>query len=107
MRRRHYRRLREYFQEEIPIETRFFPERYRFCDRLHVQTEQSGDDPVLNVYQGPEGILAYANPATVVIEMSTVSPDTSRVLHRMGRERGIEVLDVPRFVIGQARDDYI
>ena len=53
------------------------------------------DEAVLNVYQGPEGILACANPATVVIEMSTVSPDTSRVLHRMGRERGIEVLDVP------------
>jgi 3-hydroxyisobutyrate dehydrogenase-like beta-hydroxyacid dehydrogenase len=26
--------------------------------------------------------------------MSTVSPDTSRTIHRMGRERGIEVLDV-------------
>lgn len=26
--------------------------------------------------------------------MSTISPDTSRMLHRMGRERGIEVLDV-------------
>src|SRR2546430_1716181 len=26
--------------------------------------------------------------------MSTVSPDTSRTLHRLGRERGIEVLDV-------------
>jgi 3-hydroxyisobutyrate dehydrogenase-like beta-hydroxyacid dehydrogenase len=29
-----------------------------------------------------------------VIEMSTISPDTSRLLHRMGIERGIEVLDV-------------
>src|ERR1039458_2602386 len=50
MRRRHYRRLREYFQEEIPIETRFFSERYRFCDRLHVQTEQSVDD---QFHRGP------------------------------------------------------
>jgi 3-hydroxyisobutyrate dehydrogenase len=53
------------------------------------------DDAVLSVYQGPEGVLACANPGTVVIEMSTVAPETSRVLHRMGRERGIEVLDVP------------
>jgi 3-hydroxyisobutyrate dehydrogenase len=30
-----------------------------------------------------------------VIEMSTVSPDTSRALHRRGRARGIEVLEVP------------
>jgi 3-hydroxyisobutyrate dehydrogenase-like beta-hydroxyacid dehydrogenase len=53
------------------------------------------DEAVLNVYQGPEGVLACANHETVVIEMSTVSPDTSRTLHRLGRERGIEVLDVP------------
>src|SRR5260370_37518618 len=52
------------------------------------------DEAVLSVYQGPEGALACANPGTIVIEMSTVSPDTSRLLHRMGRERGIEVLDV-------------
>jgi 3-hydroxyisobutyrate dehydrogenase-like beta-hydroxyacid dehydrogenase len=53
------------------------------------------DNAVMSVYQGPEGVLACANPGTVVIEMSTVAPETSRVLHRMGRERGIEVLDVP------------
>ncbi len=52
------------------------------------------DEAVLSVYQGPEGVLACANPGTVVIEMSTVSPDTSRLLHRMGLERKIEVLDV-------------
>src|SRR6267154_2354245 len=52
------------------------------------------DEAVLSVYQGPEGVLACANPGTVAIEMSTVSPDTSRTIHRMGRERGIEVLDV-------------
>src|SRR6266481_32630 len=52
------------------------------------------DEAVLSVYDGPEGVLACANPATVAIEMSTVSPDTSRTLHRLGRERGIEILDV-------------
>src|ERR1700730_1061086 len=52
------------------------------------------DEAVLSVYQGTEGVLACANPGSVMIEMSTVSPDTSRTLHRMGRERGIEVLDV-------------
>jgi 3-hydroxyisobutyrate dehydrogenase len=53
------------------------------------------DEAVLSVYQGPEGVFACANPGTVVIEMSTVSPDTSRVLHRIGVERKVEVLDVP------------
>ncbi len=52
------------------------------------------DETVLRVYQGPEGVLACANPGSIVIEMSTVSPDTSRVLHRMGIERKIDVLDV-------------
>lgn len=52
------------------------------------------DEAVLSVYQGPEGALACANPGTIFIEMSTISPDTSRMLHRMGRERGLEVLDV-------------
>ena len=52
------------------------------------------DEAVLSVYQGPEGVLACANHGTVVVEMSTVSPDTSRTLHRRGRELGIEVLDV-------------
>jgi 3-hydroxyisobutyrate dehydrogenase len=52
------------------------------------------DEAVLSVYQGPEGVLACADRGSIVIEMSTVSPDTSRLLHRMGIERGIEVLDV-------------
>lgn len=52
------------------------------------------DEAVLSVYQGPEGAIACANPGSIVIEMSTISPDTSRVLHRMGIERGIDVLDV-------------
>jgi 3-hydroxyisobutyrate dehydrogenase-like beta-hydroxyacid dehydrogenase len=52
------------------------------------------DEAVLSVYQGPEGVLACANRGSIVVEMSTISPDTSRMLHRMGRERGIEVLDV-------------
>lgn len=52
------------------------------------------DEAVLSVYEGPEGVIACANPGTIAIEMSTVSPETSRTIHRMGRERGIEVLDV-------------
>jgi 3-hydroxyisobutyrate dehydrogenase-like beta-hydroxyacid dehydrogenase len=52
------------------------------------------DEAVLSVYQGPEGVIACANPGTIAIEMSTISPDTSRLLHRMGIERGVEVLDV-------------
>jgi 3-hydroxyisobutyrate dehydrogenase-like beta-hydroxyacid dehydrogenase len=52
------------------------------------------DEAVLSVYQGPGGVLNCANRGSIALEMSTISPDTSRLLHRMGTERGIEVLDV-------------
>src|SRR5271170_2220395 len=34
------------------------------------------DEAVLSVYQGSEGALACANPNSIAIEMSTISPDT-------------------------------
>jgi 3-hydroxyisobutyrate dehydrogenase len=52
------------------------------------------DEAVLSVYQGSEGVLAWVKPGAIVIEMSTVSPDTSRTLHLLGKAGGIEVLDV-------------
>ena len=54
----------------------------------------SNDDAVRNVYTGAEGVFAGARPGTVVIEMSTISPETSRELHSLGAQAGIEVLDV-------------
>src|SRR5207302_2095200 len=33
-------------------------------------------------------------PGTVVLEMSTISPESSRELHRLGAQEGIDVLDV-------------
>src|ERR1700757_3584834 len=54
----------------------------------------TNDAAVLSVYNGPEGVLAAAKPGTVALEMSTIAPETSRELHRLGTQRGIEVLDV-------------
>ena len=54
----------------------------------------TNDAAVLSVYTGPETVFAAAKPGTVVLEMSTISPETSRELHRLGAQRGIEVLDV-------------
>jgi 3-hydroxyisobutyrate dehydrogenase-like beta-hydroxyacid dehydrogenase len=54
----------------------------------------TNDAAVLSVYDGPEGVLAGARVGTVVLEMSTISPETSRELHSLGARRGIEVLDV-------------
>ena len=54
----------------------------------------TNDAAVLGVYTGPVGVFDAAKTGTVVLEMSTISPETSRELHRLGAQRGIEVLDV-------------
>ncbi len=54
----------------------------------------TNDEAVRSVYTGAEGVFAGARPGTVVLEMSTISPDTSRELHSLGARGGIQVLDV-------------
>jgi len=54
----------------------------------------TNDEAVQSVYAGPAGVFAEARPGTVALEMSTISPESSRELHRLGAESGIEVLDV-------------
>jgi 3-hydroxyisobutyrate dehydrogenase-like beta-hydroxyacid dehydrogenase len=52
------------------------------------------DEAVLNIYRGPDGAFANARRGTLVIDMSTVYPETSQKLSRLGTERGVDVLDV-------------
>src|SRR6267378_1275377 len=52
------------------------------------------DEAVLNVYRGPDGAFANVHRGSLVIDMSTVDPETSQELSRLGSERGVEVLDV-------------
>ena len=54
----------------------------------------TNDDAVRSVYSEPAGVLAGARSKTVILEMSTISPESSRELHRLGARGGIEVLDV-------------
>src|ERR1700682_1971281 len=54
----------------------------------------TNDEAVRSVYTGPQGVFAGARPGTVVLEMSTISPESSRELHRIGARGGIDVLDV-------------
>src|SRR5467141_4490913 len=54
------------------------------------------DDVALEqVMFGSDGALAGARPGTILIDMSTVSPRTSRRLHEAGRAKGVAVLDAP------------
>jgi 3-hydroxyisobutyrate dehydrogenase-like beta-hydroxyacid dehydrogenase len=54
----------------------------------------TNDEAVRSVYTEAEGVFSSAQPGSVAIEMSTISPDTSRELQGLGARRGIEVLDV-------------
>jgi 3-hydroxyisobutyrate dehydrogenase len=52
------------------------------------------DEAVLDVYGGPHGVFANAHRGSLVIDLSTVYPETSKQLSRVGTEQGVEVLDV-------------
>src|SRR5205807_9045773 len=52
------------------------------------------DEAVLDIYEGPDGVFANAHRGSRVIDLSTVYPETSQELSRLGSERGVEVLDV-------------
>jgi 3-hydroxyisobutyrate dehydrogenase-like beta-hydroxyacid dehydrogenase len=53
------------------------------------------DAAVESVMWGRAGALTAARPGTIFIEMSTISPTTSRSLHEAAERKGIAVLDVP------------
>src|SRR6202790_4642553 len=52
------------------------------------------DGAVLDIYRGPEGAFAHTQTGSVVIDLSTVYPETSQELSRLGSEHRVEVLDV-------------
>jgi 3-hydroxyisobutyrate dehydrogenase-like beta-hydroxyacid dehydrogenase len=52
------------------------------------------DQAVLDAYRGSDGVFANAHSGSVVIDLSTVYPETSHELSRLGAEHGVEVLDV-------------
>jgi 3-hydroxyisobutyrate dehydrogenase-like beta-hydroxyacid dehydrogenase len=52
------------------------------------------DEAVLNIYKGADGAFANAHRGSLVIDLSTVNPETSQELSRLGSERGVHVLDV-------------
>ena len=54
----------------------------------------ASDEAVLSVYRGADGVFVNALSGTLVIDLSTVYPETSEELSRLGSQRGVEVLDV-------------
>ena len=54
----------------------------------------TNDQSVRDVYFAADGVLENAKPETVVIEMSTILPVTSRELASKASQAGVQVLDV-------------
>jgi 2-hydroxy-3-oxopropionate reductase len=47
------------------------------------------------VLLGPTGVLAHARPGSLVIDMSTISPDVARSFGHEAQSRGLRFLDAP------------
>jgi 3-hydroxyisobutyrate dehydrogenase len=52
------------------------------------------DEAVMHTYKGADGVFANARRGSLVIDLSTVNPQTSQEISRLGSERGVQVLDV-------------
>jgi 3-hydroxyisobutyrate dehydrogenase len=50
---------------------------------------------VAALYLGDDGIIARAAPGTLLIDCSTIDPDTARRVADAARQRGLELLDAP------------
>ena len=50
---------------------------------------------VLAAMLGEDGVLAGARPGSMVIDASTIDPDTSRRVYAAARDRGVDYLDAP------------
>jgi 3-hydroxyisobutyrate dehydrogenase len=53
------------------------------------------DDDVLTLAAGPEGLLAGAQPGSVIVVHSTVHPSTCRTLAEKASVQGVSVIDAP------------
>jgi len=60
-----------------------------------VLSSLTNDDAVKSVYKDPQGVLAHLRRESAIIEMSTISPATSRELYSLSREGGVKFIDSP------------
>jgi 3-hydroxyisobutyrate dehydrogenase-like beta-hydroxyacid dehydrogenase len=60
-----------------------------------VLSSVADDAAVEQVLLGPEGAMEGARPGSVLIDLSSVHPDTVRRVWAEGRQRGVAVLDAP------------
>jgi len=91
-----YNRDREKTKDVAALGAGVAPDPGTLADRVDVVLSCLADRAAVeSVYLGSGGILRTARAGVVIIEMSTVAPETSQELFQAGGKRGISVLDVP------------
>jgi len=71
------------------------------------------------IVMGADGIFAHAQPGTLVVDLSTIDPETTDKLHDMAKAGGFRAIDAPigrlawhadrgesLFMVGGAREDF-
>ena len=58
-------------------------------------TMLADDAAVGSVYRGPDGLIAAAKPGSLLVDLSTVTPDTIRSFDADARAGGVALLDAP------------
>ena len=53
------------------------------------------DHAVRAIYLGEDGVFAHVEPETIILEMSTISPELSALLHQEAVKRGAHLIDLP------------
>jgi 3-hydroxyisobutyrate dehydrogenase-like beta-hydroxyacid dehydrogenase len=54
----------------------------------------ANDEAVHSVYFDNGGVFSSAKPGTIILEMSTISPELSHLLHQEASVRGVDLLDL-------------
>ncbi|MGC1870728.1 MAG: NAD(P)-dependent oxidoreductase [Acidobacteriaceae bacterium] len=64
------------------------------ADSNVILSSLANDAAVRSVYLDQGGVFSSAKPGTVILELSTISPELSRLLHEKARATGVNLLDV-------------
>src|SRR5258708_6321620 len=64
------------------------------ADSEVILSSLSNDVAVHSVYFDSGGVFSLAKPGTIILEMSTISPELSRRLHQEASVRGVDLLDL-------------
>jgi 3-hydroxyisobutyrate dehydrogenase len=59
-----------------------------------VLSSLANDEAVYSVYFANDGVFSAAKRGTIILEMSTISPELSRLLHQQASAHGISFLDL-------------